>query len=367
VPAVLVCEPGTANLRVAGLTLTDRFILAAHRAGFAPIFGVLPSGMQEPATERAQHWGIIVQWVRQVPEISSRMLLATTSALVTVDSLRILKREGGRLTGDHGDPIPAGLITGPVPTNVSLDRALDLLPSVSSEGVGWRVIDRPTARAAGRALWDSVSSSTDGLVDRTFNRPCGRVLSKLLVWTPVSPNTVSIISILIGVVAAWLFADGDYAKAIGAAILFQISAIVDCVDGDIARVAFKESALGKWLDLAGDQVVHVSVFGGIALGLMQSTPGVPARWLGLSAIAGALLSFAVVVRGLRQPPSEQKNRMQKLIDGATNRDFSVLVLVLAVAGKLELFLWLTALGSHVFWLALLILQLRATPAAARIA
>jgi phosphatidylglycerophosphate synthase len=130
---------------------------------------------------------------------------------------------------------------------------------------------------------------------------------------------------------------------------------------------FKESSLGKWLDIVGDQIVHVSVFAGIALGLMKSNPGTPAGWLGLSAIAGALLSFAVVLRGFRLPPSEQKSRMQKMIDGATTRDFSVLLMALAILGKLDLFLWLTAIGSHCFWVALLALQSRAVPTTPRTA
>jgi phosphatidylglycerophosphate synthase len=185
------------------------------------------------------------------------------------------------------------------------------------------------------------------------------------VHTPVSPNAVSLLSIFVGGVAGAMFALGEYKAAIAAAVLFQISAILDCVDGDLARVMFKESVLGKWLDLAGDQVVHVAVFGGIAFGLMKTTPGSPALWLGLSAILGALLSFAVVVRGLRRPQLDRSGRLQKLINAATNRDFSVLVLFLAVCDRLDLFLWVTAVGSHVFWITALALQLGGRSAEAR--
>jgi phosphatidylglycerophosphate synthase len=218
------------------------------------------------------------------------------------------------------------------------------------------VSDAASARTAERDLWASLTSSSDGLVDRVFNRPCGRFISKVLIRTSVSPNSVSLASVLIGVVAAGGFALGDYRSAVIAAILFQISAIVDCVDGDLARVLFKESPLGKWLDLIGDQVVHVSVFAGIAAGLLQSGEVPSARWLGVSAVAGALLSFAVVLRGMRQPVNRQSRSMQRLIDAATNRDFSVLVLVLACCNRLEWFLWMAAIGSHLFWITALVMQ-----------
>jgi phosphatidylglycerophosphate synthase len=194
-------------------------------------------------------------------------------------------------------------------------------------------------------------------VDRVFNRPCGRPLTKLLVHTPITPNAVTLASIAIGLVAAWFFAIGTYAAAVFAVILFQLSTIVDCVDGDLARVLFKESPFGKWLDLGGDQVVHVAVFAAIAVGLVHSGQAPYGIWLGLSAVLGAVLSFAVVARGLRRPANHPNGLLSKLIDSATNRDFSVLILVLAGIGRLEWFLWMTAIGSHLFWMTALALQL----------
>jgi hypothetical protein len=70
------------------------------------------------------------------------------------------------------------------------------------------------------------------------------------------------------------------------------------------------------------------------------------------------------MRGLMQPESQRNSRLQKLIDATTNRDFSVLLLILALVGRLEWFLWLTALGVHVFWVLALSLQLKQSPAVA---
>lgn len=350
-PAILVDDESVCDLRIGGVMLLDRLVVMAHRAGCSPITVISNRG--EVPLKRAKAFGIPVRFQPEFPRDISRALIASTSLLVTVDDLRLLVANGGRLADVNGKPLPAGIVEKPA---ASLEAALAGLMLLSGTQIAQRVTDRESARTAERALWASLKSSADGTVDRIFNRPCGRPLSKLLVGTPVSPNAVSIVSILIGLVAAGFFAAGNYTAAVIGALFFQLSAIVDCVDGDIARVALKESPLGKWLDLAGDQVVHVAVFGGIAWGLLRSGAETHALWLGASAILGALLSFAVIVRGLSGAAGKGDGRLQKLIDSATNRDFSVLVLALAFLGKLEWFLWMTAIGSHLFWMTALALQ-----------
>jgi phosphatidylglycerophosphate synthase len=351
-PALIFCDELTSGLKIAALTLLDRLVVTVHRAGAGPI--TIVSRQPLPSLERSHELGIKVRVVPEPSVVHHPTLVTGTGLLVQPADVRLLLQHNSRLTTADGVPLPVGVLP---QAGTGWQAALDQLPERAAQGVAMRVTDVASARAAERALWASLTSSSDGLVDRFFNRPGGRFLSKILVHTSVSPNTVSLVSILIGVVAAGGFALGDYRSAVMAAILFQISAIVDCVDGDLARVLFKESALGKWLDLIGDQIVHVSVFAGIAAGLLYRGEVPAAGWLGFSAVAGALLSFVVVLRGMRLP-ADQSHSLQKLIDAATNRDFSVLVLALACFNRLEWFLWMAAMGSHLFWMTALVLQFR---------
>lgn len=208
-----------------------------------------------------------------------------------------------------------------------------------------------------KLLWDSLTSSSDGVVDKYFNRPLGRFLSKVLIHTPVTPNQVTVVSMLVGLLGAYYFAVGNYTAGILGALLLQLSALIDCVDGDIARVVFKESPVGKWLDITLDQVVHVAVFAAIAAGLARQGIEAPVMWLGISAVAGALISFPVVVRGRMLANKDTDTRLEKFIDAASTRDFTALVLFLAFLGKLHWFLWLTAISVHIFWITALVLQL----------
>jgi phosphatidylglycerophosphate synthase len=97
-----------------------------------------------------------------------------------------------------------------------------------------------------------------------------RRVSKLLTWAAVkvgaTPNQVTIASFAIGLYAAFLFAQGDTWSLIGGAILLQVSIIVDCVDGEIARYTRKFSELGAWLDAITDRVKEYAVFLGLAYG-----------------------------------------------------------------------------------------------------
>ena len=97
-----------------------------------------------------------------------------------------------------------------------------------------------------------------------------RRVSKLVTWVAVkigaTPNQVTIASFAIGLYAAFLFSQGDTWSLIGGAILLQVSIIVDCVDGEIARYTRKFSELGAWLDAITDRVKEYAVFLGLAYG-----------------------------------------------------------------------------------------------------
>lgn len=253
-----------------------------------------------------------------------------------------------------GKVFPVGVLSGSMG---DWESELADQAGVVAEGIALWVRDAEEARAAGRALWASLKSSSDGWVDRVFNRPVGRPLAKGLSRTWVTPNQISLASILLGVISGVLFGFGQHGWAIAGAVLFQVSAVLDCVDGDVARIVFKESPLGKWLDLIGDQVVHVSVFAGIAVGLFREGSDAPVGFLGVAAIVGALVSFGMVVRGMKRSAGGASDEvLGRFLDAATNRDFSVLVFALACGDLLEIFLWLAAIGSHVFWVLLWWLQ-----------
>lgn len=354
VTAVVFVDGDRGAAQVAGLSVLERLLVAARRAGCMRIVVVGFTGGWR--FRRLRALGIEPEAVEECPRIEGPVLVLEAGLLVLAGDLRRLVEGGGRLVGGDGDFLPAGRVDG-VPAGMRLGgETWTGLTPVRAEAVAVMADTVERARCAEKMLWGSLRSASDGWVDRVFNRPLGRPLSQVLVFTEVTPNQVSVAAIVMGVVAAGLFTVGRWEAAVWGAVLLQLSAVVDCIDGDLARVMFKESRLGKWLDLVGDQVVHVGLFVGIAVGLQRAGSAAPVGALGLSAAVGAVIAFLVVLRGLLDPRRIGGGGFQRLVDATTNRDFSVLLLALALAGKLEWFLWLAGIGVHVFWLVALVLQ-----------
>jgi len=338
---------------IAGLPLLDRQVVALFRGGCKRVTVVHPARFL-PGTPRSDALGYRFEHVREPFVVEEPSLVIAADVLIEAGDVARLIETGSRLESGEGVPLVAGFFPGGDLRN--LEAELDELPILQAQGVAMRIRDKEDRWWAAQELWASLSSANDGLVDRCFNRPVGRVISKVLVHTDVSPNSVSIAAILIGLLSAWCFSAGAYWAALAGALLFQVSAIIDCVDGDLARIAFKESALGKWLDIGGDQVVHMAIFAGLGIGLWRMGVDAPVKPLVISALVGVAISFAVIVRGMTSCRSDENAALRRLIDRMANRDFSVLLIAMAAADRLVWFLWLLGIGVHAFWLLALVAQ-----------
>ncbi len=99
-------------------------------------------------------------------------------------------------------------------------------------------------------------------VDVWIHRPLAYLLAKALYPTPVSPNLVTLVSILFGIVGAYcMFASFSHHMLLGGLAIFT-SAVFDCADGQLARMRGTSSAFGRMLDGVADLVVSVAAVGG---------------------------------------------------------------------------------------------------------
>ncbi len=225
------------------------------------------------------------------------------------------------------------------------------------------VRDADDVKAAEKKLFKSLKGEFEGFVDRFFNRKISRWFTRIFLAAGLSPNVITIIATLVGLAAAICFGVGTYSAGIIAALLFQLAAIIDCCDGEVARLTFTESPFGAWLDIAMDNVVHMAIFAGIAAGSYLSMAGSDGAWiplaLGAAAVLGNGLSLWLVTRAQKiKSSSGWKTPVQAawsdfMLKNVASRDFSVIVLIFAVIGKLEWFLALAAIGSVVFSLLML--------------
>jgi phosphatidylglycerophosphate synthase len=156
-------------------------------------------------------------------------------------------------------------------------------------------------------------------------------------------------ALAIGLCAALGFAHGGWLGGVVGALLLQWSAVIDCCDGEIARLRFLESTGGYYLDIACDNIVHVAVFAGIAWASYRELGQIDMLLLGSLAAFGTIMSFVVVLATRHGRAREPSAIPERLIDALANRDFSLILVICALTGSLQWFLWTLAIGVNLFW------------------
>lgn len=117
-----------------------------------------------------------------------------------------------------------------------------------------------------RLALDSAVKATDGFFTTFFVSPYSRYVARFAARRGWTPNAMTIVSMLIGILSAAAFATGARAGMIAGAILLQAAFTVDCVDGQLARYTLQFSKLGSWLDSTFDRAKEYVVFAGLAIG-----------------------------------------------------------------------------------------------------
>jgi hypothetical protein len=106
----------------------------------------------------------------------------------------------------------------------------------------------------------------DGFYSTFVVRKLSKPLTGLAIRWRLSPNAITVISFVIGLLAAASFAAGNrWFVALGA-VLLQLSLVIDCVDGEVARATRRFSTLGAWLDASTDRVKEYAAYAGLAAG-----------------------------------------------------------------------------------------------------
>jgi phosphatidylglycerophosphate synthase len=117
-----------------------------------------------------------------------------------------------------------------------------------------------------RVLLDSAVKSTDGFFTTFFVSPYSKHIARWAARRGLTPNQVTTVSMVLGVLAAAAFATGERWGLVTGAVLLQVSFTTDCVDGQLARYTRQFSTLGAWLDSVFDRAKEYLAFAGLAIG-----------------------------------------------------------------------------------------------------
>jgi phosphatidylglycerophosphate synthase len=239
-----------------------------------------------------------------------------------------------------------------------------------------RIVDAGDLRAAEATIRRASYKETDATVAQ-FNRRISLPISVALVRTPLTANQLSVILVALGFYSAWLFSLGRYWTGVLAAFISLAASVLDGCDGEIARLKYQESALGCWIETFGDYAYYIAVFTGLTVGVVRHTRVEFFYWLGGLALAGTLLSFALLIYLRSRITAGQSERLHavardrfqagaslltravwKLSFVATRAAMPYGIMIFAVLDILPGIVFFAALGANIYWVSLAV-RLRA--------
>jgi phosphatidylglycerophosphate synthase len=330
-----------------GLPIARRIALAASRAGFEAVFEQPPP-----------------------PEVPLAPLLEGTGA-------RVIARSSNPASSEPGPARTVLLQPGILPQArwlESLVRGGAAVEASSGTPGSFAIRSAADLPRAERWLLSSLVKEDEGFMSRHVERRISLAISRRLAATSVTPNAMTVASVLVGLAGAAFFVSPRPALQFTGALLFLLHSILDGCDGELARLKFQESRFGGVLDFWGDNVVHAAVFACIAVGWSRSDSA-GSLWpaaAGAAAVAGTLLSAAFVFRFAMQGRDRERDgtspqftsvsrapatRLSRMADALARRDFIYLVVVLSAFGKAHWFLVMAAIGAPGFFLALVVIDL----------
>lgn len=119
-----------------------------------------------------------------------------------------------------------------------------------------------------------------------------RKMSIYVTWalarTPITPNQVTGLMIVAGLLAGAVLALPGLVAAVAAAVLIQVYLLLDCSDGELARWTHRTSITGVYLDRVGHYFAEAALLIGLGFRASVTLPD----WytvLGFAAALGAIL------------------------------------------------------------------------------
>ncbi|MCK4765918.1 MAG: CDP-alcohol phosphatidyltransferase family protein [Candidatus Aminicenantes bacterium] len=112
--------------------------------------------------------------------------------------------------------------------------------------------------------------AVEEVVDLIFFRPLAFIIVKLIYRLPVTPNQISVLSIMAGITSGVFFAMGSAADFMYAGLFLALSHTLDCCDGMIARLKKNGTITGRILDGFADYTSATAVFVGMNIGIYEA-------------------------------------------------------------------------------------------------
>ena len=193
-------------------------------------------------------------------------------------------------------------------------------------------------------------SYTDSpIIDRYIIRKISGFISGFLSRTPVTPNQVTITSLILGIISGVFFSLGECTYTITAGLLYFLSTVFDQCDGEVARLKQKETEFGRKLDIIVDAIVNAVIVVGITIAVYVGIGSVLVIIAGVFAMTGITISLLLATYFSHD--SKKDTGAKKMLDKLNNKDFFYIIMLLSVIfNQMIWFLLIMAVGTNIYWI-----------------
>lgn len=181
-------------------------------------------------------------------------------------------------------------------------------------------------------------------------RPPAAIVVYLAQRTRITPNQITFLSVVVAAAACalWIAVPG-YPALVAGALVFELSFVLDCADGQLARLRKQASPIGHLLDFLMDELKAMLVLASVAVRLWLETGDERLLVVGLGGLfclaAGISLTTFTRRPEYAGPPPSAPGAAKKgplAVVLAVARFFvhyPQYIWICAVAGRIDVFFW----------------------------
>ena len=196
----------------------------------------------------------------------------------------------------------------------------------------------------------SGTSLDSPIIDRYIIRKISGFITGFLIRTPVTPNQVTIISLILGIISGILFSFAGHTYVIIAGVTYFLSTIFDQCDGEVARIRHMESESGRAFDIIVDSIVNAAIVAGITFALYKTSGSGFIIIIGILAITG--ISISILLATYFGHENKNDTGTQEMLDKLNNKDFFYIIMLASVIfNQMIWFLLIMAIGTNIYWIA----------------
>lgn len=300
--AIVLAPPSGRDLIVTGLTLTERAIRVVVGAGIAreDIFVVQDSADVERianVTRNGAHDGLLLVQARDyvvAEPLVVPLRLETSGTRIAVDTEQ---RYAGAIVTDgvQAKRLLACIVDDPEHGHATFAQEVGDQGHIPvTDRARHPIRNDAEAKAADAWQFALVNKPRDAFLSVRLYRPLARPLTRMFLRLPFSPNAISILSAGLSLTGCAIASRPSFsAHVLGLMILF-LGGIVDCCDGEVARLRLEGSAFGAWLDAIGDDLSRLALILAVGFHVAPQYPSIPILWMTAGAIVLTLASMGLI-------------------------------------------------------------------------